>query len=95
MVNMNSADIQEPPAIKILTDADIEKIRSNPLILDHPCHNQAVERHMKLITESSAQVAGFKRRDGLIRQKIKSRKLMKKFETKKQFVSELLSTASD
>ena len=53
--------------------------------LDHPCHNQCVERHVKTVTEAAAQVEGFERRDGLIRQKIKSRKLLKKFDTKVQF----------
>ena len=48
-------------------------------------HNQCVERHVKMVTEAAAQVEGFERRDGLIRQKIKSRKLLKKFDTKVQF----------
>ena len=55
--------------------------------LDIPCHNQAVERHIKVVTEASMLVYGFERRDGLIRQKLKSRKLMKCFNTKKQFQS--------
>ena len=54
-------------------------------MLHHPCHNQSVERHVKLVTEASAQVEGFARRDGIIRQKIKSRKLLKTFNTKMQF----------
>ena len=39
----------------------------------------------QMVTEAAAQVEGFERRDGLIRQKIKSRKLLKKFDTKVQF----------
>ena len=76
---------QQPPAIRHLSDSEIEDCRMKPLILHHPCHNQTVERHVKLVTEASAQVTGFERRDGLIRQKIRSRKLLKKFETKMQF----------
>ena len=49
-----------------------EQCRIRPLQLDHPCHNQCVERHVKMVTEAAAQVEGFERRDGLIRQKIKS-----------------------
>ena len=64
---------------------DIEQCRIRPLQLDHPCHNQCVERHVKMVTEAAAQVERFERRDGLIRQKIKSRKLLKKFDTKVQF----------
>ena len=55
--------------------------------LDHPCHNQAVERHVKAVTEVSGQVVGYERRDGLIRQKLKSRMIIKKFDTKQQFVA--------
>ena len=84
MVDLNSWQHQ-PPAIGHLTDVDIEQCRVRPLTLHHPCHNQSVERHVKLVTEASAQVEGFARRDGIIRQKIKSRKLLKAFNTKMQF----------
>ena len=63
-----------------LTDAELEECREKPLILFHPCHNQTVERHVKLVTEASALVSGFQRRDGLIRRKIKYRKLKKKLD---------------
>ena len=59
----------------------IEKL----LVLHHPRHKQSVEQHIKLVAEESAQVAGFDTRHGVIRQKNKSRKLMKTFATKKQF----------
>lgn len=87
LVNLNSDQTNEPPAIRHLTNLDIEKIREEKLIMRHPCHNQAVERHIKLVTEASSAVAGFNRRDGLIRLKIRSRKLMKRYNTKKQFQS--------
>ena len=38
----------------------------------HPCHNQRVEHHAKLVTEASASVAGHDNRDGMIRQRIRS-----------------------
>ena len=84
MVDLTSWQHQ-PPAIEHLTDTEIEQCRARPLKLDHPCHNQSVERHVKLVTEASAQVEGFARRDGMIQQKIKSRKLLKTFNTKMQF----------
>ena len=84
MVNLTFCH-QQPPVIEHLTDLDIEQCRIRPLQLDQPCHNQCVERHVKMVTEAAAQVEGFERRDGLIRQKIKSRKLLKKFDTKVQF----------
>lgn len=85
MVDLNADDIILPPALMNFTDIQIEEMRIQPLDMKHPCHNQSVERHVKLVTEAASQVSGFKRRDGLIRQKIKSRKLMKVFDTKKQF----------
>ena len=78
---------QQPPAIAHLTNDSIEEGRIKRLLLHHPCHNQTVERTACKTGYRSVliQVAGFKRRDGLIRQKIKSRSLMKKFDTKMQF----------
>ena len=55
MVNLTSCH-QQPPVIEHLTDLDIEQCRIRPLQLDHPCHNQCVERHVKMVTEAAAQV---------------------------------------
>ena len=77
MVDLNSWR-QQPPVIGHLTDLDIEQCRIRPLKLDYACHNQS------LVTEASAQVEGFARRDGIISQKMKFRKLLK-FNTKMQF----------
>ena len=85
IVNLNLHDIQQPPTIKCLIDLELDNFRNSPLKLDHPCHNQAVERHVKAVTEASARVTGFERRDGLIRQKLKSRALMQFFNTKQDF----------
>ena len=77
--------MHKPPALKHLLNKKIEAFQQHKFNLEHPCHNQAVKRHTKLVSEASAAVAGLKNRDGLIRQKIRSRKLMKTFNTKKQF----------
>ena len=78
-------DIHEPPALKHLLNKEIEAFQQHKLNLEHPCHNQAVERHIKLVSEASAAVAGSKNKNGLTRQKIISRKLIKTFDTKTQF----------
>ena len=83
--SLNLHDIEQPPAIKHFTDLELESLRSFPLKLEHPCHNQAVERHVKAVTEASAHVTGFECRDGVIRQKLKSQKLMKFFNTNYDF----------
>jgi len=79
LINLNEVATQ-PPAVIHLSDGDIEHIRDNPLHLKQPCHNQAVERHVELVTEAASSVVaeaassvvGFGRRKGLIRQKIRS-----------------------
>ena len=53
----------------------------------HPCHNQAIEGHVKLVSEAALQVTLYERRDGYIRQKIRSKKLLKQLNTKSQFLS--------
>ena len=83
--SLSLKDMHEPTALKHLLNKEIKALQHHKLNLEHPCHNQAVERHIKLVSEASAAVDGFKNRDGLIRQKIRSRKLMKTFSTKGQF----------
>ena len=85
MSSLAATKLTEPPAIRNKPTLDIKAYAENKLQLIHPCHNQVVERHIKLVTEAATTVEGFLRRDGMIRQKIKSRRLMKCFESKKQF----------
>ena len=47
------------PAIASLTDREIEECLKKPLVLHHPCHKQSVKRHVKLVAEEPAEVAGF------------------------------------
>ena len=85
LVNLNLEESYEPPAIRNLSNMEIERIAMQKLVLSHPCHNQALERHIKIVTEVSASVSGFERRVGSIKQKIKSRNIMKLFNAKRQF----------
>ncbi|KAB7500854.1 hypothetical protein Anas_10986 [Armadillidium nasatum] len=71
-----------PPILNAMSEAEIKNLIYNPLKLRHDCHSQNVERHIKLVTEASLAVVGHDRRDGLIRNKIRSRKLMKTFVSK-------------
>ena len=73
-----SDEVYEPPLLTRFKNNEIEELDSRPLKLLHPCHNQAVERHVKLVTEAARKVATFSRRDGLIRQRIRSQKIMKR-----------------
>ena len=39
LVKLNGLDLVQPPAIRSFTDAEIDKIRITPLILNWRCHN--------------------------------------------------------
>jgi len=80
-------DISQPPVVMDLGDtSSIAKMLTEPLVLQHPCHNQAVERLVELVTEAASVVTGYEKRYGMIRQNIQSRLLMSKFNSKQQFV---------
>ena len=51
-----------------------------------PCNTQAVERVIKLVTESSLKVCSSGARDGFLKAKIASQEMMPKFETNKHFI---------
>ena len=84
MVDFDKIDVTEPPATKIINNEAMQNFKTSKLALDHPRYNQVVERHVKLVTDASMDVAGFERRDGIIGPKIKSRNTMPLFNTKKQ-----------
>ena len=65
MINLDDSDFWQPAAINDLS-SEIASVADNSLKFDHPCHNQAVERHVKVVTEASSQVVGYERRIGLI-----------------------------
>ena len=47
---------------------ELENIRELPYEVEHPDHNQSVERYIKVITDASSRVvAKEKKRDGIIR----------------------------
>ena len=51
----------QPSTVRSVTDVKMNEIASILLKLIYPCHNQAVERHVKVVTEVSAQVVGFEK----------------------------------
>ena len=85
----------EPPLTKIITDEQIDENMQSGNFPRHtymrlascsisniPCHSQAVERMVKLISESARNVVGVSNRDGFIRSTIESRRHNPSFETK-------------
>lgn len=97
LIDWQSASITEPPLTTYISD---EKLREMILVvpdvidfLKFPCHTQAVERCIKLVTESSVAVCGGEARDGFIRARIASRKNLPIFETKTQYLKVLNTNA--
>ena len=73
----------EPLITASVPSAELAKFLSSPLQVPKiPSHTQSCERAVKEVTIASANVFGHERRDGYIRAKIKSRKLLPKNETK-------------
>lgn len=84
----------EPPLTKMiptnvilnaLTDNNIVISEILPVLRGIPCHTQATERSIKLVTESCSAVCGPIRREGWIKNKLESCRIMPSFNTKKEY----------
>ena len=75
-----------PPAIlKNVSNNDLYSLWQQPLNISKfsfPCHNQATERHIKMVSEASKSVQGQNRRDGYIMATIQSREKIPAFQSK-------------
>ena len=83
--------ITSPPLLFDVTNDDIKRTITQrtsfklPVELTGiPCHTQAVERRIKLVTAASNKVCGKENRDGFVIATLLSRKTMPQFENKKQ-----------
>ena len=90
MIQWNVCNVTPPPLLRNVLDKEIEEMikTGRPLISDFnrfPCHTQAVERCIKLVTEASQSVCGTEARDGYIRSTLLSRSLMPEFSSKAAF----------
>ena len=59
--------ITKPAAISYLNEKNLTNVKTSPLKLMHACHNQAVERRVKIVSDAASQVTSFEERDGLMR----------------------------
>ena len=83
MIDIES-ELYEPPLTMHLSDEQIKAFEKTPLCIpDYPNHTQAVERAVKLTTEAAGKVVGFEQRHGMICQRIKARKQIPRFLSKK------------
>ena len=86
LIDWESAKLTEPPFTLDFKEAELLAIKEAPLEVPHyPCHTQAVERAIKLVSEASAAVVGQEAREGFISQQIKERQELNKFESKKDY----------
>lgn len=90
IITWQEFEITEPPLTSNLSDEALKSIVKSGLgtiqnTRNYPCHTQAVERCIKLVTEASSAVCGEHKRDGFIRARLHSRQQMPHFDTKKQF----------
>lgn len=90
LINWQNCSLTEPPLTKHIPSAEIEKMAEmggfvESKLWNLPCHTQAVERAVKIVSEASSSVCGTKSRDGFIRTTLASRKLMPNFENKAKY----------
>ena len=86
LIDWESAKLTEPPFTLDFKEADLLAIKEAPLEVPHyPCHTQAVERAIKIVSEASAAVVGQEAREGFISQRIKERQELTKFESKRDY----------
>lgn len=85
-------NVTEPPILKTIPDKDIRLLveqrgEGDISLLRLPCHTQAVERAVKSVTEASRTLCSKSEKEGFIKAQIESRKIMPKFDNKKDFVT--------
>ena len=89
-INWQENHLTEPPLTMNISDEDLKHLvaSGNTPVVDFPqfpCHTQAVERCVKLVTEASAAVCDAPTRDGFIRARLKARRIIPVFDTKRQY----------
>lgn len=88
LINWNDCKLTEPPVLSNLSDEEVKKMvqtGETPDFPCFPCHTQAVERCVKIVTEARSVVSGSEARDGFILGKLNSRNVMPKFNTKNDY----------
>lgn len=83
-------NLSAPPLLSTVTTEEcMLAIKSSEVPIlefpDLPCHTQAVERCVRLVTEASASVCGAEARHGFIKARLAARQIMPKFNTKGEY----------
>ncbi|KAK0069077.1 hypothetical protein Bpfe_001259 [Biomphalaria pfeifferi] len=90
LINWQEAEVTAPPLLANIPMSEITSRihdQNNIMlpIIQVPCHTQAVERHVKLVTEASQSVCGERVRNGFIKNRILSRQQMTAFNQKTDY----------
>ena len=86
MIDWDTELKTEPPFVTSLSDEKILGILEKSLSVSKwPNHFESVERGIRVMTEACTELAGYKKRDGYIKQWLSSRRIMPTFRTKKHF----------
>ena len=84
-----TSEWHSPPLLSQFSSSEIEWHANNgsvkSLICGIPCHSQAVERHVRLVTKSSKSVCGQNRRNIMVRNTIYSQKKNSTFNSKHEY----------
>ena len=89
MIDWQANDITKPPLTKELTDAEIESYISEKTTISFPalpCHTQAVERMITLVTATAQKVVGEGNRNCYVNSSLSLRSKIPKFNSKKDYV---------
>jgi hypothetical protein len=89
LIDWHQSVVTEPPMLRAVSNEDFRNILKEKISLleikEFPCHSQAVERAVKIVTDASASVVGQIERDGLIRAKLESQRIIPSFESKSKY----------
>ena len=90
MIDWDDAVISEPILTCHMSTDEVMSLKEMPLVVENFCgHGLSVERAVKETSVASGKVFGFERRDGYIRAKVKSRKMVSRPQSKKDLIGML------
>ncbi|GBM51386.1 hypothetical protein AVEN_168772-1 [Araneus ventricosus] len=91
MIHWNTITLSPPPLLRRFSNHEIwSKVQSGGTAAEwnfdkFPCHTQAIEQCVKLVTQASQKAVGSTSRDGFIRTTLLSRSSMPSFSSKCYF----------
>ena len=88
LINWETEVLHEPIFTCNLSQMEVSSFKEVPFNPPYfPNHTQSVERAVKLVTEASKSVTGYKNRDGYIRTQIANRTLVPNFKSKQDIMA--------